>query len=98
MRTGKGSFCSRKEQSLPGVTSRRRKRMKTFSRGQSSVAGPPTNGVQFTVKNSKKYASTGGWGFAHFNDGKPADEAFLQSCFPSASYQISRPCLHPLLP
>jgi hypothetical protein len=34
------------------------------------------------VKDSKKYASTGGWGFAHFNDGKPADEAVHKSCLP----------------
>jgi hypothetical protein len=34
------------------------------------------------VKDSKKYASTGGWGFGHFNDGKPADEAVLKTCFP----------------
>jgi len=49
---------------------------------QSFVAGPPTNGVQFMVKDSKKYAATGGWGYAHFNDGQPADAAMLQSCFP----------------
>jgi hypothetical protein len=49
---------------------------------QSFVAGPPTNGVQFMVKDSKKYAATGGWGFAHFNDGKSADEAVLKTCFP----------------
>ena len=55
---------------------------KTFGRAQSFVAGPPTNGVQFMVKDSKKYASTGGWGFAHFNDGKSAGESVLQSCFP----------------
>jgi len=55
---------------------------KIFGRAQSFIAGPRTNGVQFMVKDSKKYASTGGWGFAHFNDGKPADEAFMQSCFP----------------
>ncbi len=48
---------------------------------ESFVAGPPTN-VQFTVKDSTKYASTGGWGFAQFNDGKPADEATLKTCFP----------------
>ena len=53
-----------------------------FGRAQSFVAGPPTNGVQFMVKDSKKHASTGGWGYAHFNDGKPAGEAVLQSCFP----------------
>jgi hypothetical protein len=32
------------------------------------------------VKDSKKYASTGGWGFAYFNDGKPANEAMLNTC------------------
>jgi len=54
----------------------------TFGRRQSFIAGAPKNGVQFMVKDSKKYASTGGWGYAHFNDGKPADAAFMQSCFP----------------
>jgi hypothetical protein len=55
---------------------------KTFGKAQSFVAGAPKNGVQFMVKDSKKYATTGGWGYAHFNDGKPADEAFMQNCFP----------------
>ena len=55
---------------------------KAFGRLQSFVAGPPKNGVQFMVKDSRKYASTGGWGFAHFDDGKPADEAVLNTCFP----------------
>jgi hypothetical protein len=55
---------------------------KTFGKAQSFVAGAPKNGVQFMVKDSKKYAQTGGWGYAHFNDGKPADESFMQSCFP----------------
>ena len=55
---------------------------KAFGRPQSFVAGPPKNGVQFMVKDSRKYASTGGWGFAHFNDGKPADEAVHNTCFP----------------
>jgi len=32
------------------------------------------------VKDSKKYASTNGWGFAQFNDGKPTDEAALKGC------------------
>jgi cytochrome P460 len=54
---------------------------KVFGRAQSFVAGPATN-VQFMVKDSKKYAATGGWGFAQFNDGKPADEALLKTCFP----------------
>jgi hypothetical protein len=46
----------------------------------SFVAGPPTN-VQFMVKDSVKYASTGGWGFAQFNNGKPANEATIKTCF-----------------
>src|SRR5262245_29607403 len=54
---------------------------KVFGRPQSFVAGPPKNRVQFMVKDSKKYASTGGWGFAQFNDGKPADEAVHHTCF-----------------
>src|SRR5262244_1608308 len=53
---------------------------KVFGRDQSFVAGSPTN-IQFMVKDSKKYAATGGWGFAHFQDGKPADEAFMKPCF-----------------
>lgn len=52
-----------------------------FGRLQSFVAGPPKNGVQFMVKDSSKYASTGGWGFAQFNDGKPADVAVHDTCF-----------------
>ena len=55
---------------------------RTFGRAQSFVAGAPKNGVQFMVKDTTKYASTGGWGFAQFNEGKPVDEAMLQSCFP----------------
>ena len=54
---------------------------KVFGRDQSFVAGPPIN-VQFMVKDSKKYATTGGWGFAQFNDGKPVDDALLKPCFP----------------
>jgi len=55
---------------------------KIFGREQSFVAGAPTN-IQFMVKDSTKYAATGGWGFGHFNnDGKPGDEKLMQSCFP----------------
>jgi Cytochrome P460 len=34
------------------------------------------------VKDSVKYASTAGWGFAQFNDGKPAAGEVLKGCFP----------------
>ncbi len=37
--------------------------------------------VQIMVKDSKKYASTGGWGFGRFIDGKPVDEAQHRTCF-----------------
>ena len=52
-----------------------------FPGTQSFVIGSPVN-VQFMVKDSKKYASTGGWGFADFKDGKPGDKALHQTCFP----------------
>jgi hypothetical protein len=55
---------------------------KVFGRSQSFVAGAPTN-VQFMVKDSRRYALTGGWGFAQFKQGKPdANEAALKTCFP----------------
>jgi hypothetical protein len=46
----------------------------------ASVPGTATT-VQIMVKNSKKYAATGGWGFGRFINGKPADEAQHQTCF-----------------
>ena len=57
---------------------------KVFGREQSFVAGSrPSWYLQFMVKDSKKYASSGGWGYAQFDpDGKPADEAKHGTCFP----------------
>jgi len=52
-----------------------------FPGTQSFVIGSLVN-VQFMVKDSKKYAATGGWGFADFKDGKPGDEALHETCFP----------------
>lgn len=56
---------------------------KVFGRAQSFVPGPATN-IQFMVKDSAKYATTGGWGFGHFNasDRKAGDEAFMKTCWP----------------
>jgi Cytochrome P460 len=54
---------------------------KVFGRAQSFVPGAATN-VQFMVKDSRKYAATGGWGFAQFKDGKPDHDAKLETCFP----------------
>jgi hypothetical protein len=57
---------------------------KVFGRSQSFVPGPaPDWYLQLMVKDSKKYAATGGWGFAQFNkEGEPTDEAKLKTCFP----------------
>lgn len=57
---------------------------KVFGRAQSFVPGPPTaSHLQFMVKDSTKYAATGGWGYAQFDkDGNPAGEALLRTCYP----------------
>jgi len=57
---------------------------RVFGRPQSFVAGEaPSWYLQFMVKDSKKYAASGGWGYAQFDkDGKPADEAKIKTCFP----------------
>jgi Cytochrome P460 len=54
---------------------------KVFGQAQSFVPGAPTN-IQFMVKDSTKYAATGGWGFGHFANGKAAEPAFMKPCFP----------------
>ena len=61
-----------------------------FGRAQSFVPGPPTN-IQFMVKDSQKYAATGGWGFGHFStDGKPGAEALMRTCFPCHAQEKAR--------
>src|SRR3954453_19566408 len=52
-----------------------------FGQQQSFVAGNPTN-VQISVKDSKRFPSTGGWGYGQFEGGKPnASEPLVQTCF-----------------
>jgi len=46
----------------------------------ATIPGAATT-VQVMVKDSKKYASTGGWGFGRFIDGVPADQAQHRTCF-----------------
>jgi hypothetical protein len=53
---------------------------KVFGREQSFIAGAPTN-VQFMIKDSTKYAATGGWGFGQFADGKAVNQALGKTCF-----------------
>lgn len=47
---------------------------------QSFVPGSGVN-MQFMVKDSKKYAATGGWGFGDFTNGKPGAEKLMKTCF-----------------
>ncbi len=63
---------------------------KIFGRDQSFVPGDPSN-IQFMIKDSKEYASTGGWGFGHFQDASPlTDKAKLKGCFDCHSQIKSR--------
>lgn len=49
---------------------------------EALVPGNPQR-QEFMVKNSKKYSSTGGWGFGRFVNGKPVgDETLYGTCFP----------------
>lgn len=70
---------------------------KVFGRAQSFVPGdaPPWY-LQFMVKDSKKYAATGGWGYAQFDkDGKPGPEADMKKCFPvTRPSKIATSCSH----
>lgn len=46
----------------------------------ASIPGAATT-VQVMVKDSRRYAATGGWGFGRFIDGKPVDVAQHETCF-----------------
>lgn len=52
-----------------------------FGRQQSFVPGT-LKSVQFMIKDSKKYAATGGWGFGQFDtNGIPAARTAMASCY-----------------
>ena len=51
------------------------------------VPGAATT-VQVMVKDSSRYAETGGWGFGRFMDGKPVDEAQHRTCFACHSANV----------
>ncbi len=53
---------------------------KAFGNPQSFVAGQPTN-VQFSLKDSRKYALSGGWAYAQFNKGQSVNVAVNTTCF-----------------
>ena len=47
---------------------------------QSFVPGSGVN-MQFMVKDSKKYADTGGWGFGDFTNNKRGSATLMKTCF-----------------
>ncbi|WP_027573342.1 cytochrome P460 family protein [Bradyrhizobium sp. WSM1743] len=56
------------------------KRKQSGEFASATIPGAATT-VQVMVKDSKKYATTGGWGFGRFINGKPVDEAQHRTCF-----------------
>ncbi|RAR50159.1 cytochrome P460 [Paraburkholderia unamae] len=56
------------------------KRKQSDEFAPATVPGQATT-VQVMVKDSRRYASTGGWGFGRFVNGVPADLAQHQTCF-----------------
>jgi hypothetical protein len=64
------------------VTCLRTKTTKSLAKNNLSYPAPQQT-FSLWSRTQKKYAATGGWGFAHFQDGKPSgDEAFMKTCFP----------------
>lgn len=55
----------------------------------ATVPGRATT-VQVMVKDLKKYARTGGWGFGRFVDGEPVDEAQHRTCFACHEARVQR--------
>ncbi|WP_234682050.1 cytochrome P460 family protein [Bradyrhizobium monzae] len=56
------------------------KRTQSPDFASATIPGTATT-VQVMVKDSKKYAATGGWGFGRFINGKPVNEAQHRTCF-----------------
>ena len=56
------------------------KRKQSAEFASATIPGPATT-VQVMVKDSRKYAATGGWGFGRFINGKPVDAAQHRTCW-----------------
>jgi len=71
---------------------------KTFGGAQSFVAGHAKNGVQFMVKDSKKYAATGGWGTLTSTTAslpkRPCSQPASHATWPSRTATTSSPVTH----
>ncbi|QNK03948.1 cytochrome P460 family protein [Dyella telluris] len=56
------------------------KRQRSAAFPSATVPGEPTT-VQVMVKDSHRYAASGGWGYGRFIHGQPADEAQHKTCY-----------------
>jgi hypothetical protein len=56
---------------------------------QPSFPGAATT-IQVMVKDSKRYASTGGWGFGKWTNGKAWDAAQMRTCFPCHAAYVAK--------
>lgn len=56
------------------------KRQRSSAFASATVPGAPTT-VQVMVKDSRRYAASGGWGYGRFVGGEPADEAQHKTCY-----------------
>ena len=56
------------------------KQLQSSESPPATVPGAATT-VQVMVKDAKKYAASGGWGFGRYENGKPVDLAQHQTCF-----------------
>ena len=57
------------------------KRTQSSEFKSATIPGAATT-VQVMVKDSSKYAATGGWGFGDFTNGQPGNAALMKTCFP----------------
>ncbi len=57
------------------------KRVKSTEFDKTFVPGEPQR-IEFMVKDAKKYAATGGWGFGRFVNGAPASGQDHGTCWP----------------
>ncbi|MEY8171964.1 cytochrome P460 family protein [Burkholderia multivorans] len=65
------------------------KRKQSDEFAPATVPGQATT-VQVMVKDSRRYASTGGWGFGRFVNGVPADIGQHQTCFACHQARVKR--------
>jgi hypothetical protein len=63
------------------------KRVPSREFGPAFVPGAATT-LQVMVKDSRRYAATGGWGFGRFVDGRPVDAAQHETCFACHSANV----------